>query len=181
MCEPVTIMAISTAISVGTSMASAAAQSKQANAQEDAARQAHLLEQQALAERQLQEAESASERQDAVNMEAQRAASTAQLTAAEAGVGGGSVRARLAQIERDRMSGVIAVQRNEEVLQSQIGRQREGRTAQLSRELTSIDRGPGMGMAALTGGLSGVSTGLSIYGGMKNAGLTVKKGTGGTE
>jgi multidrug efflux pump subunit AcrA (membrane-fusion protein) len=176
MCDPVSIslIAATTAISMGTSMASASAQAQQAKAQEEAAQQAHLLEQQALAERQLQEAESASDRQDQVNLEAQRAASTAQLTAAEAGVGGGSVRARLAQIERDRMAGVVAVQRNEEVTQAQLGRQREGRTAQLSRELTSIDRGPGMGMAALTGGLSGVSTGLSIAGGVKDI---RKKGT----
>ncbi|MDC1295540.1 hypothetical protein N8077_04325 [Myxococcota bacterium] len=158
----------SAAASAAASGVAAADQADQAKAQADAARQAENIEQQMMVERQLQEADASAQKTLAIRDEAELAKSTVELTSSEAGISGSSsVRRKLAQVKRNRLEGVAAVENNAEAVQSQLSAERQGRRAQMGRELSQINTGPGVGMASFTGGLNGLSTGLSLAGGMK--------------
>lgn len=169
MCDPVTLgltaVAIGT-VSTVTSTASAAvqAQTQASMAKRSAkdARRNEQIQQETLRTRALQEADAASLRKQELTDTAREALSVANVSAGEGGIGGTSVRAIARDIERQRLTGINAIDRNESATQEQLSLEARGVRARAAREINSLNPGMGAGLAATNAALQGLGNTLML-------------------
>lgn len=164
MCDPLTItaIAVTTAASVATSTISAKQQAAMAKQQQESARRNELIQQETLRTRAIQEADAAALRKQELTDSAREALAVADVSAGEGGVGGNSVRSIARDIERQRLAGINAIERNEGATQDQLGLEAQGVRANLARNISNINPGTGPALAGLTGAVQGVGQGLML-------------------
>lgn len=140
----------------------AKAQEKQAKAQARSIRQGELIQQETLRTRAVQEADAAAIRKQQLTDQARETLAIADVSAAESGVGGNSVRSIARDINRQRLAGINAVDRNQDATQAQLALEQRGVRAGAARQINSLNPGVGAGYAATQGALQGLAQGLQL-------------------
>lgn len=155
---------VSAGLMIGTAAFGTATSAQAARRRNDAIERSMASQSRSAAVRQRQVAEQAAvERQKEIDA-AHRIRGRLRVAAGEAGVGlGGSYAALMRQADTDAATNVDIINRNENAQQTQL---RSGLEANLST-LSSRTQNPLI--AGLSGGLSGLQTGLSIGGGIRSA------------
>ena len=152
----------SAAASTTTSVLASQAQAAGAKRQARAAHQSEVLQQETLRQRAVQEADAAAIRKQQLTDSAREALATADVSAAESGVGGNSVRNIARNINRQRLAGINAVDRNQDATQAQLALERQGLRAATAREINSLNPGVGAGLAGTSAALQGLGNTLSL-------------------
>lgn len=169
MCDPVSLSIAAVTIGVASTAASTTTSAMQAQAQADMAKRSaedarrnEQIQQETLRTRALQEADAANLRKQALTDSAREALAVADVSAGEGGVGGNSVRAIARDIERQRLAGINAVERNDDATQEQLALEARGVRARAAREINSLNPGMGPGLAATNSALQGLGNTLML-------------------
>ena len=186
MCEPVTITATTMAyISAATAAASIASslvgQKQQADAQEQQQklasqqeRQRYLEEVTSLRSQQAQEQVAKSQRMQEAELKGKEAKAQAVVAAGEAGVAGLSVEALVANISRKQATYAFSEQKQAEMMNASRTMEIQSAGSGYQRNLLSINK-PIAQPDYVGTTIQGVQTGMNIYSGGQQAGLTTPK------
>ena len=178
MCEPISI---SLAVGALTAITTAQGQKQQADAQEkqqklasQQERQRYLEEVTSIRQQQAQEQVALSQRMQSADTQAMEAKSKAVVAAGEGGVSGLSVEALMANIARKEATYAFSERKQAEMVDTSrtIGLQSAGSGYQ--RNLFAINK-PIPQPDYIGSALSGIQTGMSVYGSAQKAGLTTPK------
>lgn len=153
---------VGTATSTATSAIGAQTQAQMAKKQARAARRSEEIQQETLRTRGLQEADATAIRKQQLTDQAREALAIADVSAGESGVGGNSVRSIARDINRQRLAGINAADRNLDATQDQISLEQRGVRARTARQINSINPGPGAGLAATNAAIQGLGNTLML-------------------